>query len=151
MFLLAADTTGTDPTVRLVMHTALEQAGGLLHLFNAHFSYSQPAFAANIAEALPFLASFSGPKLLVGDFNATPDAEPLQNLRDAGWQDQWQRFYADEPGYTFQSFQPQIRIDYVWADATVEPWVKALERVADGGVNDQVSDHFGLLVTLDLS
>jgi endonuclease/exonuclease/phosphatase family metal-dependent hydrolase len=79
--------------------------GVRLHLYSTHLDYRpDPAVrAAQVADMLRIMTS--GPKLLLGDFNATPDARELAPL--------WQELTAAPTGFTFPADVPAKRIDYV--------------------------------------
>jgi endonuclease/exonuclease/phosphatase family metal-dependent hydrolase len=119
---------------------------------NAHFSWVPVQARLNLVEALPFMSSFSGLALLVGDLNNTPDCEPMQMIREAGWTDVWAQLHPNKSGYTYESPKPTMRIDYAWANPRLAPAVRAIEMVAeDAAANGvQASDHLGLVITLDL-
>lgn len=130
---------------------SLDLPGGPLHLFNAHFSWVPEQAGDNVREALAYLDSFTGLRLLAGDLNCTPDLPPMQALRDAGWADLWAELHGPEPGYTFPSDDLELRIDYFWASPELASRALAIDLVAqssDGGARP--SDHLGLMVTLDL-
>jgi endonuclease/exonuclease/phosphatase family metal-dependent hydrolase len=94
---------------------------------------------------------FSGPRLLVGDLNAEPGDPALQTLANGGLTDLWASLEPDQAGYTWPSNDPSKRIDYCWGDDTVAPAAQAIELVATQPVNGiYASDHFGLLVTINL-
>jgi hypothetical protein len=50
---------------------------------------------------------------LAGDLNAPAGEDRPDALRDAGWTDVWAALHPGQPGYTFESDAPSIRIDYV--------------------------------------
>ena len=142
--------TGTeDPFDRVLLCGRFQTPGGPLHVLNAHFSWVEEQACDNAAEAVPWINAISGPCLLLGDLNNTPDARPLQALRSAGWEDLWPRFQMTRTGYTFESDRPARRIDYALANAALGPLVRGLEVVGDQADGDvRPSDHLGLLLSL---
>jgi len=115
------------------------------------------------------------PHLLLGDFNAAaPGDEPLIKrmpywirapirigggriktrsidiLRRAGFTDAYRRLHPHQPGFTFPSFSPHIRIDYVFLSPGF-PW--SLEDccvVRAPAIVAQASDHLPLLAELSV-
>ncbi|MFP5373043.1 MAG: endonuclease/exonuclease/phosphatase family protein, partial [Actinomycetes bacterium] len=92
--------------------------------------------------------------VLVGDFNAPPDAPELAALRErfsqawelaperddrAGW-----RFWRGDEGDTFPASSPRKRIDQVWISAGVGV---AAARVLDA---EGASDHLPVVVDLEV-
>jgi endonuclease/exonuclease/phosphatase family metal-dependent hydrolase len=82
-----------------------------LHLYSTHLDYRpDPAVrVTQVADMLRIMAP--GPKLLLGDFNATPDAPELAPL--------WQELTAVPTGFTFPADLPAKRIDYVTMSAGI--------------------------------
>lgn len=138
-----------DPWDRIVLHACFKREDELWHLFNAHFSWVSQQATDNVNEALAYVNSFSGPRVLVGDLNNTPDSTPTRRFRREGWLDAWSLLRGDDPGFTFESDRPSIRIDYVWIDASLKDRLLSVEQVARETTPDHVraSDHWGLLAT----
>lgn len=81
------------------------------------------------------------PRLLAGDFNATPESETITILKE-----RWTPTDGPDAPPTFPSNKPDIKIDYVFF-APQERWVVKETRVIE---NKVASDHFALLATLEL-
>ena len=96
----------------------------------------------------------------VGDMNFTPDSPPQALVE--GWRDAWPELHPDDPGYTVDSelnhmrglkvSSKRARIDRVFLRG--EGWrVRAIERLGTEAFPDDpltfISDHFGLLATLE--
>ncbi len=81
------------------------------------------------------------PRLLAGDFNATPESETITILKEA-----WMPSDGLDAPPTFPSNKPEIKIDYVFF-APQDRWVVKETRVIE---NTVASDHFALLATLEL-
>lgn len=141
---------GTEDTNRRkILRVHCGVAGGI-DVFNVHFSWVAEQAAENIQETLPFLEQVNGPALLMGDFNFTPDTLLHEKLRATGWSDVWAAMQPADPGYTFEADSPNQRIDYVYANPLLVPRVKAIDCVGkQGGLPPRLSDHLGLLVTID--
>jgi endonuclease/exonuclease/phosphatase family metal-dependent hydrolase len=141
-----------DTNQRVLMHARFDLPAGPLHLFNAHFSWVAEQARLNIGETIPFINFFRGPAVLVGDLNTPSDSDLLQRFSQAGWSDVWAELHPDEQGTTFESNDPSLRIDYAWVNQELKPNVQEIKIVADiqHESGARPSDHFGLLVTLDL-
>lgn len=97
-------------------------SGDTLYLFNTHFDHAGELARAESARLLrQKVREIAGdaPVIVTGDFNATPDAEPIQTMRDPGMADA--REAAAEPPYGpastwngFDAIVPGRRIDYVF-------------------------------------
>ncbi|MDR7513058.1 MAG: endonuclease/exonuclease/phosphatase family protein, partial [Armatimonadota bacterium] len=78
--------------------------------------------------------------VVLGDFNATPEAIEIEVLRRAGLRDAFV-LAGEGEGFTYPSTRPQRRIDYIF----VSPDLSARSfRVLSG----TASDHLGIVVTL---
>lgn len=136
-----------DQNRRVVIRARIK-GGGAVTLHNAHFSWVAPQAVDNARETIEFSASRPG--LLLGDLNSAPDSPALDVLRAGGWIDLWPVLRRGDPGFTFEADRPTQRIDYVLATGDMQPCVRGLERVeTNGAAPPRLSDHLGLLVTLD--
>lgn len=81
------------------------------------------------------------PRLLAGDFNATPESETIALLKES-----WTPTDGLDAPPTFPSNEPEIKIDYVFF-APQDRWVVKETRVIE---NTVASDHFALFTTLEL-
>ncbi len=142
-----------DPAARVVLKASFDLPSGPFTLFNAHFSWVSGQTMDNVTETLPFIALVDGPALLVGDLNSPPDAESLAGFCEKGWCDVWATLHAHAAGYTFESHQPSIRIDYGWANEALKPGLlltKILETPPNQD-NIRFSDHLGLMIAVSLA
>jgi endonuclease/exonuclease/phosphatase (EEP) superfamily protein YafD len=123
-----------------------------LHLFNAHFSWIEDQTADNVREALPYMQSFRGPAILVGDLNAPAPANVLEPFRETGWTDAWEAHHPGQQGYTYEADSPSIRIDYAWLNPALLPALAAVEilRKEDEASQARLSNHLGLKIVLAL-
>lgn len=144
---------GGEP--RSALRTMIELDGGTLWVTNTHLSTGQPQRRAEQVAALAAL--HTGPMeagVLVGDFNAEPDAPELSALRgrfadawdlardrddQAGW-----RFWQHDDGHTHPAGSPHRRIDQVWVSEGV---AVGSARVLDAR---GASDHLPLVVDLEI-
>lgn len=138
---------------RSALRTMIELDGGTLWVINTHLSTGNPERRGRQVAALAGLHTDSmGAGVLVGDFNANPDAPELAALRGR-FADAWEladerddrsgwRFWQHDEGLTHPAHSPHRRIDQVW----VTPGV----GVRDARVLDArgASDHLPLRVDL---
>ncbi|MEX0748131.1 MAG: endonuclease/exonuclease/phosphatase family protein [Rhodothermales bacterium] len=108
---------GTDP-VRTVLPgfpaATLDLDGIHLHVYNVHLDYrSDPALRRLQAEeVIARVEQTSGPKVLIGDFNAPPEGPELAPIRER-LRDAWDVAGRGD-GYTFPADAPDRRIDHVY-------------------------------------
>ena len=138
---------------RSALRTMLELDGGTLWVTNTHLSTGQPQRRADQVAALASLHTTSMEAgVLVGDFNAGPDAPELAALRGR-FADSWElagdrddragrRFWQRDEGHTHPARSPHRRIDQVWVSSGV---TVAAAQVLDAG---GASDHLPLMVDL---
>lgn len=147
---LPAPPHAEDPTPRQIAHGVFEWSGKQLHLFNSHLSWipEQNIMAARelMAFAAAYLDQFA---LILGDFNAEADSETITGIVSGGWIDLWNRLGKPAAGYTFESYSPSTRIDYIFASPPLLPYLRSIELIEkrDGGI--AISDHLGLALRLE--
>ena len=141
-----------DRNLRITQYAMLKANGATLSLFNTHFALDQPGLDANARETLAYMERQAiGPSLLVGDLNASPDNPCLDPFKEQGLTDLWQALRPDDPGFTYPASDPEIRIDYCWADEKLSKHVTSIDIVAGCPENGVfASDHLGLVVTLSI-
>lgn len=145
---LPASRSADDPSPRALVEARMSVDGRAWTLFNGHFSWVPEVNAANVAAAASLIAAARGPALLMGDFNAPPDAPSLAPLRAAAWTDAWARLKPNDPGPTFESDRLFTRIDYVWTNPEAASLLTRVDRVDPGGP-PFMSDHLGLVASFD--
>lgn len=169
--------------VRSLLYALVDHPLGRLPVFVTHLNWKlhhgsvrvrQVAF---ICERIKDLAPLDGdalPPILMGDFNAEPDADEIRFLRGLTSLDGRSVYFADAwiyggdgtPGYTFDSknrfaavaHEPPRRIDYIFVrgpDTKLrgEPQKTRLAfatRVPAPGGDLWPSDHFGLVTELSV-
>jgi endonuclease/exonuclease/phosphatase family metal-dependent hydrolase len=138
---------------RSALQTMVELDGGSLWVTATHLTTDSTDDRGDQVAALAALHTDAmGSGVLVGDFNASPDAAELQPLHErftdawelaeqkedrAGW-----RFWHSGQGLTHPAGAPRRRIDQVW----VSPGVGVVSaRVLDA---EGASDHLPLVVDL---
>lgn len=149
-----------DENQRVCLGVVVEVEGREVHVYDTHFSLSAEARLSNAREVMRLVReqSESATCFLMGDLNALPETAPLRFLTGmeeiAGargdFVDCWTRVNPGERGWTYASFDPVHRIDYVLA-RNLDGGVREA-RLIGGEAVDGVypSDHFGLVVSVDL-
>ena len=163
---------------RLALGVTVESAAGPVDVWTTHLNYrladggkredQMVAIDEHIAASASEL-----PKILCGDFNATPDSDEIRFLRGlhtAGgrrtfWQDAWERRHGRADGFTWARANPYTarlrwlerdrRLDYIFVSpmkrdgrGVVLDCRIVLDRAAADGALP--SDHFGLYAEVQL-
>ena len=154
-------------------------AGSRFRIFGVHLSAVHSAWTERhrMFELRALLAAIrhhqEGAHVLAGDFNTLAPGELLdirrlphrlralvwlsggkvrwrtiQLILEAGYTDAYRRLHAD-PGWTFPTWNPHIRLDYVFIAAASAERVKEC-RVIDTDAAKAASDHFPLLAEIDV-
>lgn len=76
--------------------------------------------------------------------------ETIQIMLDAGYVDGYRRLHPDVKGYTFPTWSPHVRLDYVFLPAQHAARLKLCE-VVNVPAAASASDHFPLLAHLDIA
>jgi len=141
-----------DETKRILMYSQFDFSQGHLFLFNAHFSWVEQQNHLNVMETIPFIENLKGPALLTGDLNAPDFTSMLDPLKKNGWTDVWEQLNPGQKSPTFPSDNPNIRIDYFWANKQILPKLKKIRIVANkpDEKGTFASNHYGLMLTLEL-
>jgi endonuclease/exonuclease/phosphatase family metal-dependent hydrolase len=142
---------GGEP--RIALRTFVELDGGALWITTAHLTTRSPEDRADQITTIAGLHTEPMETgVIVGDFNARPDAPELAPMRErfgdawelagdrddrAGW-----RFWQHDEGRTHPAGWPHRRIDQVWVSQGVDV---AAARVLDA---EGASDHLPLVVDL---
>ena len=131
------------------------------HLASRHEEHDHPR-AGEIAAILRVLGRENGPHLVVGDFNALEPGDPtgtpppgverrgdalpdaarrvLAPLLRAGYVDCFRRRHPSEPGFTYPSDAPWLRLDYVFASTAAADRLLTCDVLATGAART-ASDH----------
>lgn len=73
----------------------------------------------------------------------------IQHMLDKGYADTWRIHHDEEPGYTFPTWDPHVRLDYVFTPGRYRSLVRRVE-VFQPAAARTASDHYPLLVELDI-
>ena len=117
-----------------------------------------------------------GPHFIVGDFNTLAPGELLdvrrmprwiralvwlsgrdiqretiRHMLDAEYLDGYRALHPEDKGYTFPTWDPHLRLDYVFLPARDATRLTACEVVRDPPEVAQASDHYPLLAHLDIA
>lgn len=77
--------------------------------------------------------------------------ETIQVMLDAGYADGYRRLHPDIKGYTFPTWDPHVRLDYVFVPSSFAARLKSCEVVTEAPGVTHASDHLPLLADLDLN
>jgi endonuclease/exonuclease/phosphatase family metal-dependent hydrolase len=149
-----------DENQRICLGVGLEIAGTAVDVYDTHFSLSASARLSNAVEVARFIRETSEerPAVVMGDLNAEPDTPPIRFLlgreevegQTGDFADCWVLANPGQPGYTYGSFDPVRRIDYVLA-RNLPIGVSAASIVGAEAVNGVYpSDHMGIVVDIRL-
>ena len=130
---------------RGVQQLVLDVRGRDVLFMNTHLDARRdPAEREHSATELKEIVSAAGPTpvILVGDFNAAPEAPSIAKMREF-LADTWP-LLSKEGGFTIPVNQPRRRIDFVWiTKATIEP-------VKMDVLRSEASDHLPIIAELRL-
>ncbi|HEX6506597.1 MAG TPA: endonuclease/exonuclease/phosphatase family protein [Chloroflexota bacterium] len=149
-----------DENQRVCVGVAVSSSGRTVYAFDTHFSLSARARLSNALEVTRFVREEAGDSaaVLMGDLNAEPQTEPIQFLRgeyevdgDTGdFLDCWVAAHPHDVGYTYASFGPVRRIDYVLARNTSPDGITAQVIGSESREGVYPSDHKGVVVELPM-
>lgn len=119
----------------------LDVDGREVSVLVAHLDYrSDPAVRRiQVQEALDVLERLDRPVILLGDFNARPDAPELEPLFRK-LTDTWS-VNGSDPGYTFPADVPDRKIDYILISGE-------MQAVSSKAVPSEASDHWPIWADL---
>ena len=143
---------GGEP--RCALRTMIELDGGALWVTTTHLSRKSGDRAAQVAALAELHTGPMETGVVVGDFNAAPDAPELATMRQR-FGDAWElanerddrsgwKFWQHDEGFTHPARSPHRRIDQAWVTQGV---AVAAAQVLDGG---GASDHLPLLIDLEV-
>jgi endonuclease/exonuclease/phosphatase family metal-dependent hydrolase len=129
----------TDSAVRVAMRATVAHPDGPFRVVNAHLETEGEVRVAQAARVRDLTAG-ADRAVVLGDFNATPDEEPIAVLTEV-LTDAWAAA-GDGPGDTYCASDPFQRIDYAFVRGF---------SVEDASVfgGPEASDHRGVRATLE--
>ncbi len=146
-----------------------------IHLSAVHSFWTERRRMRELRSLLAWVeARHKGFHIMVGDFNTLAPGELLdaqklpprlralvwmsggrvryttiQTLLAAGYTDAFRRLHPEERGYTFPTWDPHVRLDFVFTPSADEARVTDCRVLADGATVRAASDHFPLLAALE--
>lgn len=140
-----------------------------VHLSAVHAAWTEQRRVFELRALLRSIAAHQGPHVLAGDFNTLAPGEVLdpwklparlralvwlsggrvrwktiQAVLDAGYLDSFRHVHPDVVGSTFPTWDPHIRLDYLFVPAAYVERVQDC-RVVVGAEARDASDHFPLM------
>jgi endonuclease/exonuclease/phosphatase family metal-dependent hydrolase len=137
-------------STRNVLRVDLAGPGGVVRVLNAHLSLDAGARLRGVDQILAWAADLPPvpATLLAGDLNDVPTSAPITRLAEAGWRDCWAALHPADPGLTFATPEPFIRLDYVFLapGSRLAPVTARRVGLAPDPAGFYPSDHAGALV-----
>ena len=144
-----------------------------VHLSAVHAAWTEQRRVFELRALLRNIAQHQhGFHVLAGDFNTLPPGEPLdvrrlpfrlrpfvwlsggrikwrtvQTIVTAGYKDAYRMHHALAPGHTFPTWDPHLRMDYMFVPQAYADRLVSCEVVVDG-IAVAASDHFPLVAEL---
>ena len=75
--------------------------------------------------------------------------ETVQILLDAGYVDSYRFLHPGDPGYTFPTWDPHVRLDYAFVPTPLKDRLKRCVVIYDAPALKEASDHFPLLFEIE--
>ena len=163
---------------RILLSARVRRGAGSVWVHTAHLNYrlahgKQREDQVQAIEVDIAGRSSDAPQILMGDFNARPEADEIRWLRGqvtlggrrAYFQDAWDRLHPGEPGWTWARanpytaklafLEPDRRLDYIFVSpmrgdgrGTIHSCRIVFQTPTGAGVF--ASDHFGLLAEVQM-
>ncbi|MFD4930097.1 endonuclease/exonuclease/phosphatase family protein [Peribacillus butanolivorans] len=113
--------------------------GNHLHVYNTHLALTSAERQIQIEETINIAGESKGPKVIMGDLNATPESNEMKlmysNYIDA--------FANQNEAYTIPAENPTKRIDYIFTSNNIETnGARVIDTLA--------SDHLPVMTTIVL-
>jgi endonuclease/exonuclease/phosphatase family metal-dependent hydrolase len=146
-----------------------------LHLSAIHSNLTERRRGRELRSLLGGIARHQhGPHVVAGDFNTLAPGEPLdarrlprrlrpltwlsgrirwetiQIILEARYVDGYRRLHPLDKGYTFPTWDPHVRLDYLFLPEQFAGRLKACEVLTDGEEAARASDHFPLLAHIEV-
>ena len=147
-----------------------------LHLSAVHSAWTETRRRFELRALLRSIQrQQEGPHLLAGDFNTLAPGEILdvqklptrlrpfvwlsggrirwrtiQLVMDSGYVDGYRTKHVRQPGWTFPTWDPHVRLDYVFLPTAFADSLTSCE-IVEGPEAVRASDHFPLLAQLDIA
>jgi exodeoxyribonuclease-3 len=138
-------------------------AGSELRVFDVHLTavHSNWTERRRVRELRGLLAAVArhqdGCHVVAGDFNTLAPGEQLDVrslpflMLEGGYVDCHRRLHPDVPGFTFPTWSPHVRLDYVFLPAAFAERIRGFDVVRDPEQSvAAASDHLPVLAELEL-
>lgn len=125
---------------RGLLEAEIDRNGERLYVYCLHMGLTEEQRIVQAEEALAVIKRRSGPVILAGDFNASPDSPEVQRLLEGGFFDS---FAGTANDFTFPSDEPKRRIDYILYNSR-------LERRCESVIVSTASDHLPITAEFSL-
>ncbi|CAH0345346.1 endonuclease/exonuclease/phosphatase family protein [Bacillus sp. CECT 9360] len=124
---------------RGLLEATINVKGNHLHFYNTHLALTSAEREIQIREINDIAGQAKGPKIIMGDLNATPESKEMQ-LINTNYKD----VFAETPeAYTYPAKNPTKRIDYIFTSDDIEANdVEVIKTLA--------SDHLPLTAEIEL-
>lgn len=124
---------------RGLLETTINVKGNHLHLYNTHLALTSAEREIQIKEMVEIAGKSNGPKVIMGDLNATPKSNEMKPLY-ANYLD----VFAHNPqAYTYPADNPAKRIDYIFTSNDIQ-------TVNSKVINSLASDHLPIIAEVVL-
>ncbi|WP_245831857.1 endonuclease/exonuclease/phosphatase family protein [Oceanobacillus senegalensis] len=122
---------------RGLLETTINVKGTHLHFYNTHLALTSEERKLQINKLVEITRQADGPKVIVGDLNATPKSEEMKQMY-AHFAD---AFVDSNDAYTYSADNPSKRIDYIFTSNEVKTDNAKV-------IGTQASDHLPILTEL---
>lgn len=145
-----------------------------VHLSAVHSAWTERRRVRELGALLASIEQHQhGPHVLAGDFNTLAPGELLdvrqlphrlrpfvwlsggqirwrtiQRVLDAGYTDVWRAQHPHQAGFTFPTWTPHIRLDFVFIPSALADRITECRVVTDGAA-PEASDHFPVVAAID--
>jgi endonuclease/exonuclease/phosphatase family metal-dependent hydrolase len=101
---------------RGLLEAAINVKGTHLHFYNTHLGLTTEQRQIQMKEIVEIVAQTKGPKVIMGDLNATPESSEMEPMF-AHYKD---AFANQNEAYTYSAESPSKRIDYIFTSANIK-------------------------------
>jgi exodeoxyribonuclease-3 len=77
--------------------------------------------------------------------------DTIQTMLDANYLDGYRFLHPEDKGYTFPTWDPHVRLDYLFLPARYADHLKLCEVIKEPDIARRASDHFPLLAHLEIA
>jgi endonuclease/exonuclease/phosphatase family metal-dependent hydrolase len=136
-----------------------------VHLSALHSNWTERRRTYELRALLASIVRHAhGRHVVAGDFNTLPfRLRPLvwmsggdvrwrtvRHMLDAGYVDAYRSMHPADPGYTFPTWNPHVRLDYAFVPAALETRLRGCAVVTQITDTLRASDHFPLEFEIDV-